>query len=541
MSWFTKKKDDKDKKKESSVLAIETMHEDMEHISKGPESKDSKEVVDKKPLKKSPFLSEKDLEQNNDNKEGVVDDKKVEEKEKEKTFPHPASAVAVETQIEIVDKNAMSDIKQAKVGKEVGTKTEKTIPGNEKEIVPPTSAAPIERKKETEEDKMEKVVKAANPTASKATKPTLKPKPPIEKVEELTKSQEKPLVKKAEKLTEKKKGLSIFSELKEGGSATTSPTKQSSDSVSKSSAAKSPFGVPAQGIKVKNKVKVKKKTTSQQKFNRPLLILAIAVFILSLAAGGYSYYRKSIQPPPIEISTPPIIAEKKPVTPEYLSDNFADSAVVLQTSQTTLISDLKEYIKKEKEINPNKFIGGQFVRPLQNKTEYITGEEVLKIFGSHDATINGFLDKPVAIFITEEQVEVLKQQEVVENALPTTTPAAPEKIIKNAVKLSLVLEIKKESNPGDVVERLTEVETILPGTLKNLMIEEDITIPSDKIIFNQAIPQKEGLVHVVRYFNFQVDDITKSIEWGSLLYKSNSYIFFTTSKSSTESLIKALY
>lgn len=104
-----------------------------------------------------------------------------------------------------------------------------------------------------------------------------------------------------------------------------------------------------------------------------------------------------------------------------------------------------------------------------------------------------------------------------------------------------MLEIKKESNPGDVIERLTEIETTFPGTLKSLMIEEEPNLVNEKIIFGQATPEKRELIHALRYFNFTEGNTTQAIEWGSLLYKNRSYIFFTTSKKSTESLIKALY
>lgn len=501
MSWFTKKKDSDKKKKQTSIIAIETMSEDMENTLKNSESKNSKVTNNKKSLKKSPFLLEKS-DKSDKTKENLETKKEV--KDKEKTTPKPISITEEKIQSENTHKNPITDIKQSdtKEGKK-----------------PLTSEAPTAKK--TEEDKMEEIVKAVDPAISKKTKTIFTSKAPMPKVENITKIEKDPLTNKLEK---RKTGVSIFSELKKKKSAVQPPTK-------------SPFGVPTKGIDVKKKIELEKETSSQKKFNKPLLILAIVVFVLSLATGGYSYYRKSIQLAPVEISTQPMTTKENSTVPEYKSDNFADSAIVLQTSKETLISDLKEYIKKEKTVDSNKFIDGQFIRPLQNETEYITGKEILQIFKSQDATLNGFLDKPAVIFVTEEKVEALKNQEINKDILPVVDSSVSEK----AIRLSLVLEIKEGNNQEDVVERLTEIETIFPGTLKNLMIEEDITIPSDKIVFQQASSQKEGLVNVVRYFNFTVDDITRSIEWGSLLYKNKSYIFFTTSKAATESLIKALY
>ena len=331
------------------------------------------------------------------------------------------------------------------------------------------------------------------------------------------------------------------------------PAKQSSRSLTKTPTMKSPFGVPRKGVSVADKTK---KKAVEKRVNKPLLILAVIVFVLTLLAIGYNYYRNSKKEP--SIKTTPMVIEPEPIEPAYKTDNFADSAIILQTSKELLLTDLKEFTKKEKVSDPNKFLDGQFIRPLQNETEYIAGIEVLKVFNSEDSSLNGFLADPVIIFITQEPTNAKAREAVISPALSTEevlkeeTKVAEGEIAAEEVKevisdetvnkLSLMLELKEGSDPSAVIERLIEIETIFPGTLQSLMLFEDVTLVNEKIIFNEAaIVGRENLVHAVRYFNFESGDLTKSLEWGLLEYKNKSYIFFTTSKASTDSLIKALY
>ncbi len=486
MSWFTKKKDSDDKQKKSSVLAIETMQNDLEHTEK-------EEKKEKKPLKKSPFLTEQKTEKETDEKDNT---------KKEEETPIAESNQKKENPVFPTEEDDSEKTKKENFSK----------------------SAP-----HTEEDKMEKLVKVSD----------LKPK-------------NKKMSKKKEKISDKKstrkllkKEISVFPEIKKENKKIVLPIKQTPHELAKNNLNKSPFGVPKKGITIVSKEKIAKQKKAKQeeekKVNKPLLIFAVIIFILTLTAIGYNYYRNTKVDSPIK--TPPMVIKEEPTEPAYTTDNFADAAVILQTSKELLLTDLKKFIKKEKELDPNKFSNGVFIRPLQNEAEYITGEEVLKIFNSQDFAINSFLDKPVVIFATEEEVDIEEILGTIDKnqKAKTATLTEPAIVKKKVIKLSLLLELKKDSRPGDVIERMTEIETTFPGTLKSLMIEESVSLVNEKIVFSQATQEKRDLVHVSRYFNFKSGNITQSIEWGSLLYKNKSYIFFTTSKASTESLLKGLF
>ncbi len=538
MSWFTKKKVVEDDEKDSSVLTIETMHEDLEESSNTQnDKKNDKKETEKKPEKTSPFLMGNSSEGKNITELKPKEEKSVEIKKDELSTQKPAIELADEAghipeEDTSVTKNTKSiDITKNKEEKEITHEESifKSLIKKEKSL---TEAIKKEEKplEESDEDKMEKIVKSANFTSE--TK-----KEPVE-----TNS----TISTPDKNTEE--AVYIDRTRQNKAAAKESVEKEDDGKLlingklvsTKRQETTSPFGVPKKGISVAGVNKIangndKNISTTTRNFNKPLLLLAIIVFILTIVAVGANYYRNSQKEP--SPATPSMVTENNLEDIAYTKDNFAGTGIVLKTSKELLLSDLKAFVKKEQAINPAKFIGGQFIRPLQKETEYITGEEILSIFGSKDPAINSFLDKPAMLFVTEESIEVED---------PATTPSSgiktnPTITTKNVIKVALILELKKDTEPGDVIERLTEIETTFPGTLKGLMIEEDIKIANEKIVFNQASPEKKDFVHTIRYYNFKYGNVTRSIEWGSLLYKNKSYIFFSTSKEATNSLIKALY
>ncbi len=558
MSWFKKKKVAEDDTKESSVLTIETMHEDLEkNLIDSNDKEISKKGITEKPEKTSPFLtgigSQKDqIASNSKPKEERAEETKEEPLQepvsiKNNTPPpiskdenSPISKIESRKNIDIAkikeediipeEKNPFEEMIEMENALEEKMKTEK-LPKEELE-------------EETEEDKMEKIVKASAPNNKPPT-----PKEIVPEVDPLVDNKsEVSEVSKANEINQKKEdSVYIDRTRQEANEATSSYSKKENSSqaiangfspISRKGGSPSPFNVPSPkkpnsgGEDLPDKDKGE--STVVKDYNKPLLILAVIVFVLTIVAVGTNYYRNKKQEPAFSI--PQMLTTVGLNNPDYKTDNLADKGIVLKTSKELLLSDLKAFIKKEKAINPAKFIGGQFIRPLQKGTEYITAAEILQIFGSNDPAITKFLDEPVLLFITEEVVDV----EVPSNNSDQNELTSPEIKTSSVMKVALVLEIKNSINPGDAIERLTEIETTFPGTLKSLMLEEDIKIANEKIVFNQASPERKDLVHAVRYYNFKYGNVTRSIEWGSLLYKKNSYIFFSTSKEATNSLIKAL-
>ena len=284
----------------------------------------------------------------------------------------------------------------------------------------------------------------------------------------------------------------------------------------------------------------KEQTTIQTNsaINIPLLIIAIIVFLLTIAAGIY-YYKTVVSADQIQepITIEPIDENlTDPISqPEGTTEQTPENENIIETSEqititshsfssTTFVQDIKDYIDELLADSANfaSLSRGFLVQPLTTDQKPFTPATLLKALDMSIPTANSFFRDEAWIFFV----------------LESPTDNASNKLI---TKISIALQvdpISKTTNKN-IVSEITALETQLPDKLATLFISESVPTQSNTSGFTPSLLQYPEL-QSARYYNYKSGNTKQSVDWGLLKNNDENYLYFGTSLFSTQKMIEAL-
>lgn len=266
------------------------------------------------------------------------------------------------------------------------------------------------------------------------------------------------------------------------------------------------------------------------KINKPLLFVAILIFIITAAAGAY-YYFFVINVPgeewiPITIPTSSqedtTILDPTPEAPTTSRINVLKNASLRSLNESTLTDDLRKLISALKSA-PSKSATleqGMFVRPVKNNGQKIKALSLLSSLEINNEEIKSVVAEDVWLFLVKEERNTLSGE-------------------LSIVKVNLVMGLDAQLDAEEVIKTISSVEQQLPRQFLGLFVEEEKPSLPQKISFEPSFTDSQ-VAPQTRYFNYAPGNTHQSIDWGVAVYLEKNYLIVSTSKNSTEKLIESL-